>query len=310
VPNRAARNLATSRSDSIGVLIYEPVSQWGSDPFIAPLLFGIAEGLSETDIQLILMMASTQRDEERVQRYLQKGHVDGVILVGAHGSDPVPEQLVKRGVPIVFSGRPAAEIDVDYVDADHRSGVRAAVSHLIAGGRRRIATICGTMDMPSSLDKLDGYRDALAGGGLDFDPALVAVGDYYNPARVAEAMRGLLEHHPEIDGVFIASDTMAVAAVGVILEAGLGIPEDIAVVGYDGTPVALATRPTLTTVRQPIESLGRAMAQLLLRRIEHPEEPTSHIIFTTELVVRESSGGVYPIDSRSQAQPEAISEDE
>src|SRR6266849_1838481 len=73
VPNRAARNLATSRSDSLGVLICEPVSQWGSDPFIAPLLFGIAEGLSETDIQLILMMASTQRDEERVQRYLQKG---------------------------------------------------------------------------------------------------------------------------------------------------------------------------------------------------------------------------------------------
>jgi len=86
VPNRAARNLATNRSDSFGVVITQPVSQWGSDPFVAPLLFGIAEGLSETDIQLVLIMASTPRDEERVQRYVQKRHVDGVIVVGSHAT--------------------------------------------------------------------------------------------------------------------------------------------------------------------------------------------------------------------------------
>lgn len=300
VPNRAARNLATSRSDSLGVLIYEPMSEWGSDPFIAPLLFGIAEGLSETDIQLILMMASSRRDEERVQRYVQKGHVDGVILVGSHGSDPVQEQLVKDGVPMVFSGRPTVEIDVDYVDADHRSGARTAVNHLVAGGRRRIATIHGTLDMQSSRDKLDGYRDALVANGLRLDPTLEVAGDYYSPALAGEAMQTLLERHSDIDAVFIASDTMAAVAVGSIIEAGLRIPEDIAIVGYDGTPVAQATRPMLTTVRQPIEAMGRAMAQLLVRRVEHPDEPTSHIIFTTELIVRESSGSLNSGSDRSR----------
>lgn len=294
VPNRAARNLVTSRSDSFGVMISEPVSQLGSDPYLAPLLFGIAEGLSETDIQLILIMISSQRDEERVQRYVQKGHVDGVILVGSHSGDLIPEQLVKYGIPMVFSGRPAVDMDVDYVDADHRSGARAAVSHLIAGGRRRIAAIHGSLDMPSSRDKLDGYHDALTVAGLAVDPSLEAVGNYNNPPLAGEVMRNLLNRSPDIDGVFVASDAMAAAAVGVITGAGLRIPEDVAVVGYDGTPIAMATRPMLTTIRQPIEAMGRAMAQLLLRRVEHPEEPTSHVIFTTELIVRESSAALVP----------------
>ncbi|MBX3080538.1 MAG: LacI family DNA-binding transcriptional regulator [Anaerolineae bacterium] len=300
VPNRAARNLATSQTDSFGIVISEPVSQWVSDPFIAPLLFGIAEGLSETDIQLILIMASTRRDEERVQRYVQKGHVDGVILVGSHGSDPVLEQLVKSGVPMVFSGRPAIDIDVDYVDADHRNGARTAVNHLIAGGRRRIATIHGTLDMPSSHDKLDGYRDALIASGLPYDPTLVVAGNY-NPTVAADAMRALLSQHPDIDGVFAASDNMAAAAISVIRDAGLRIPDDVAIVGYDGTPVAMATRPMLTTISQPIEAMGRAMAQLLLRRIAHPDDPTSHIIFTTELIARDSSGALDQNASRAGA---------
>ncbi|MBK8021556.1 MAG: LacI family DNA-binding transcriptional regulator [Chloroflexi bacterium] len=289
VPNRAARNLVTSRSDSFGVMISEPLSEWGNDPFIAPLLFGISEGLADTDIQLILIMKSTSRDEERAQRYVQKGHVDGVIMVGSHAGDPVPEELMKFGIPMVFSGRPAVDIDVDYVDADHRSGARMAVSHLIAGGRRRIATVHGTLDMPSSRDKLDGYRDALAAAGLPSDPGLAVAGNY-SPSLASEAMIALLERHPDVDGVFVASDTMAAAVTGVLTAAGRRIPEDIAIVGYDGTPLAMATRPMLTTIRQPIEAMGRAMAQLLLRRVEHPDEPTSHIIFTTELIVRESSG--------------------
>lgn len=288
VPNRAARSLATHRSDSVGVVISQPVSQWGNDPFIAQLLFGIAEELSETDIQLILIMAASQRDEERVQRYVQQGHVDGVILVGSHSGDPVPEHLLKRGIPLVISGRPPMEIDVDFVDVDHRNGSRMAVNHLVTGGRRRIATIYGSLDMPSSCDKLDGYRDALAEAGLPADPTLEAAGNY-NPATAAKAMRELLNSHPDIDGLFAASDTMAAAAVGVISEAGRRIPDDIAVVGYDGTALAMATRPMLTTVRQPIEAMGHAMAQLLLRRVEYPDKPTSHIIFSTELVTRESS---------------------
>lgn len=308
VPNRAARSLATSRSGAIGVLIYEPYDQWSSDPFIPPMLFGISEGLAQTDVQIVLMMAASRRDEERAQRYLQNSHLDGVILVGSHSGDSALDQIVRLGVPIVFNGRPALDIDVDYVDADHRSGSRTAVSHLAATGCRRIATIHGPLDMPSSRDKLEGYQDALIAGGLPFDAALVAPGNY-NPTLAAEAIRTLLAEHPDIDGVFVASDMMAAAVVDVILEAGLRIPDDIAVVGYDDTPVAVAIRPKLTTVRQPIEAMGRAMVQLLLRRVDHPDEPTSRVIFTTELIIRDSSGvPIHPGTGRSRTQTEAASE--
>ena len=148
-------------------------------------------------------------------------------------------------------------------------GRDTAVTHLIEGGRRRIATIHGDLDMPSSHDKLDGYRDALTAAGLPCDPALEEGGNY-SPTFAAAAMRALLERRPDIDGVFAASDTMAAAAFGVIHEAGLRIPEDVAVVGYDGIPVGMTTRPLLTTMRQPIEAMGCEMARLLLERIDQP----------------------------------------
>jgi DNA-binding LacI/PurR family transcriptional regulator len=289
VPNRAARNLATSRSDSIGVVISESMDQLVNDPFIVQLLFGITAGLSETEFQLVLIMASNERDKERVQRYLQKGHVDGVILIGSHRGDPLIEQVAKRKIPLVFSGRPPVAVEVDYVDVDHRAGAKMAVSHLIAGGRRKIATIYGTLDMPSSCDKLEGYRDAILAAGLELDPTLEEAGNY-NPILAGEAMRTLLDRHPDLDAVFVASDTMAAAVVGVLVEAEFEIPEDIAMVGYDGTPLAMATRPKLTTVRQPIEAMGRKLAELLLKRIEQPDEPATHTIFATELVIQESSG--------------------
>jgi DNA-binding LacI/PurR family transcriptional regulator len=291
VPNLAARSLAASRSNTIGVVVSGTANQWLIDPFITHLLFGIAEGLAETDIRLALIMAPTERNDGQIQWYVQRGHVDGVILISSHSGDPLPEYLVNRGVPLVFSGRPPAEIEAGYVDADHRNGAKMAVNHLAAGGRRRIATIHGTLDMPSSCDKLDGYRDALAAAGLPHDPTLEAAGNY-SPTLAGDAMQALLARHPDIDAVFAASDTMAAAAFGVISNAGLRIPDDIAVVGYDGTPVAMTTRPMLTTVRQPIEDMGHALARLLLERIERPEEPPRHIVFATELIVRESSGAV------------------
>ncbi len=291
VPNLAARSLAARRNNSVGVVVSAAANQWLIDPFITHLLFGIAQGLSNTDIQLVLITAPPARDDGQVQWYLQRGYVDGIILIGSHSGDALPEHLVSRGVPLVLSGRPAADIEVDYVDADHRSGARMAVSHLAAAGRRKIAAIHGSLDMPSSQDKLDGYRDALAAAGLAYDPALEAAGNY-SPTLAGDAMQALLQRHPDIDGLFAASDTMAAAAFWVINEAGLQIPDDIAIVGYDGTPIAMTTRPMLTTVRQPIEKMGRALAQMLLRRIERPEEPPNHIIFETELIVRESSGGI------------------
>lgn len=288
-PNLAARSLAARRSDTVGVVVSGAANDWLLDPFITHLLFGIAEGLAATNTQLALIMAPVQRKDAPLQWYLRHGYVDGFILISSYQGDPLPQQLVGRGIPMVMSGRPPQEVDVGYVDVDHRSGAHMAVSHLLAGGRRCIAAIHGTLTMPSSLDKRAGHHDALAEAGLAPNPDLEAVGNY-SPTVAGDAMQALLQRHPDIDAVFAASDTMAAAALGVILKSGRRVPDDVAVVGYDGTPVALTTRPMLTTIRQPIEAMGRKLAAVLLASIAAPDQPPQHVVFPTELIVRESSG--------------------
>jgi DNA-binding LacI/PurR family transcriptional regulator len=288
VPNRAARSLMTRRSDSIGVVIMEPAGSLFADPFFGELLVGISDALGTRDIQLVLLLAQTAREESRLERYLEAGHVDGAILVGPHGNDPLPAHLERNGVPIVLSGRQLGEGSISHVDSDNRGGARMAVAHLLGAGRRSIATIHGMLDMSSGIDRLKGYRDALREAGVTHDPGLEAAGNFH-VVTAADAMRTLLERRPGLDAVFAASDSMAVAAMGVLQERGLRVPEDVAVVGFDDSPIALTTRPQLTTVRQPIEAMGREMARLLLHRIDHPGDAPSQVVFATELVVRGSS---------------------
>ncbi len=290
VPNRAARSLVTRRSDSIGVVITEPANRLFNDPFFPRLVRGISAALSVRDLQLVLLMPHDEVDEQRTVRYLTAGHVDGVILVSLHGDDPLPEQLASRRIPLVVLGRPSHGVDVDYVDADNRDGARRATSHLADVGRRRIATITGPRDMVAGIDRLAGYRDGLVDAGIAIDEGLIATGDFTQAGGEA-AMERLLRERPELDAVFCASDLMAVAAMGALQAAGRRVPEDVAVVGYDDSPLAMTTRPQLSSVRQPIEEMGREMVHLLTGAIEQSGRVPRHIVLTTELIARASSAG-------------------
>ena len=251
VPNRAARSLVTRKSDSIAVVITEPASRLFNDPFFPRLVRGISAALSVRDLQLVLLMPNDADDEQRTVRYLTAGHADGVILVSLHGNDPLPDQLASRRIPSVVLGRPPRGVDIDYVDADNRDGGRRATTHLVERGRQRIATITGPRDMVAGIDRLAGYRDALADAGIAADDGLIATGDFTQAGGEA-AMERLLRDRPDLDAVFCASDLMAVAALGVLQAAGRRVPDDVAVVGYDDSPIATTTRPPLTSVRQPI----------------------------------------------------------
>jgi DNA-binding LacI/PurR family transcriptional regulator len=290
VPNRAARSLVTRRSDSIAVVITEPANRLFSDPFFPRLVRGVSAALSVRDLQLVLLMPNDDVDERRTVRYLTAGHVDGVILVSLHGDDPLPEQLAARRIPSVVLGRPSRGVDIDYVDADNRDGARRATAHLVESGRRRIATITGPRDMVAGIDRLAGYRDALADAAIAVDEGLIATGDFTQAGGEA-AMERLLRDRPDLDAVFCASDLMAVAALGVLQAAGRRVPEDVAMVGYDDSPIATTTRPALTSVRQPIEEMGREMVNLLAGSIERSGRVPRHIVLTTELIARASSAG-------------------
>ena len=283
VPNRAARSLVTRRSDSVAVVIPEPSGQLFGDPFFPRILRGISDELATESMQLVLLMPQDRPGESRVERYLEGGHSDGVLLISLHGSDPLPAALRRHGIPVVVGGRPHGD-GLTYVDVDNRAGAASAVEHLIERGRRRVATIAGPQDMAAGLDRLAGYRDQVS----EHD-SLIEVADFTLDGGRA-AMHRLLERAPDLDAVFVASDLMAIGAIDALRGAGRRIPEDVAIVGFDDSPLALTTNPTLSSVRQPIEEMGREMTRLLIDQIRFPDRAPRRVILDTRLVVRGSSG--------------------
>jgi len=290
VPNRAARSLVTRRSDSVGVVITEPTARLFVDPFFPRLLRGISGELGTRDLQLVLLMPEPGRDAARAEAYLSGGHVDGVLLVSLHGDDPLPRRLSNQGIPLVVGGRPLRGSSVQFVDIDNRGGARAAVAHLAGLGRRVIATIAGPRDMGAGIDRLAGYRDGLEEVGLAGGADLQAEADFSHDGGMT-AMAGLLAARPDIDAVFAASDLMAAGALQALRAAGRRIPDDVAVVGFDDSPLAATTEPPLTSVRQPIEEMGREMVRLLIESMERTDPIPRHVVLGTELVRRASSAG-------------------
>ncbi|WP_233492285.1 LacI family DNA-binding transcriptional regulator [Blastococcus sp. TF02A-30] len=276
VPNLAARALVTRRTGTVALVVAEGEERLFEEPFFARAVRGISSAVQASGRQLVLALS----EGRPLERYLTPQHVDGVLLLSVRADDPLPRQLQGTGLPVVLGGRPDG-VDVPHVDVDNAGGARAAVAHLLATGRRRIATVTGPPDMGAGRDRLAGYRDALAGA-----EALEVTGDFTEGSGY-RGVRELLDRRPDLDAVFAAGDSMAVGALRALREAGRSVPGDVAVVGFDDSPLAAVTDPPLTTVRQPVEELGRAMAELLAALLAG-EEPASRVL-PTELVVRASS---------------------
>ncbi|RCG23392.1 beta-glucosidase [Sphaerisporangium album] len=301
VPNSAARSLVTRRTDTIALVV--PGTQaTGEDPLFSSVVRAAAHALEEAGKQVTLMLAGSPAGRRRVEQYVSAGHVDGVVLVSNRAADHLPGVLSRTDTPVVSLGRPAGSAALpyaagsaalpyakpaggalSYVDADNAGGAAAAVDHLLARGRRRIAMICGPVDSVAAQDRLQGYRDALR---RDDRRSILAVGDYSRVSGM-EAMRQLLEDDPALDAVFAAGDLMAMGALTVLHESGRRVPDDVAVVGFGDIEAARYAMPPLTTVHAPASDQAVAAVRLLLRQID--AGPASSVILPTELVVRRSS---------------------
>lgn len=293
VPNRAARALVTQRTDSVALVVSESEDRVFGQPFFAGIIRGISSMLSETPLQLWLAMAQSRAERERVNAHLTPQHVDGVLLLSLHDDDPLPALLLDRGLPVVLGGRPARMLhgptgDVSFVDVDNIGGASQATEHLIRSGRRRVATIAGPLDMGVGVARLDGYRGAIEAAGLPTEDNLIGYGDFSEVSGVA-AMRKLLDMRPDIDAVFAASDPMALGALRVLRDQGRRVPEDVALIGFDDSPLARQTVPTLSSVHQPVEEMGRAMARLLYERIRGEVDGWPHVILGAHLELRDSA---------------------
>ncbi|MGP4023490.1 LacI family DNA-binding transcriptional regulator [Actinomadura sp. 3N407] len=285
VPNRAARTLVTRRTDTVALVVAESDQRLFDEPYFAGIIRGISNGLGDTGLQLLLALARSPAEYGRLEEYLTTQHVDGVLLTSLHAEDPLPARLEANGVPTVLGGRPPGLSPVSYVDVDNRSGAREAVGHLISGGRRRIATIAGPQDMGVGIDRLAGYREALAAAGLR---EYVEYGDFGEASGIAAAEK-LLAAEPALDAVFAADDPMALGALRVLHRHGRHIPDDVAVIGFDDSAAAPLADPPLSTVHQSPEEMGLEMARLLVSRIrgETVEDPV--VILRPHLVIRESA---------------------
>jgi len=288
VPNRAARTLVTRRTDTIVLIMHERPDTVFEDPFFANVLRGVNTALSTTELQLVLLHARGDQQRERALRYVCNGHVDGALLISLHGDDPMPTAISAAGIPMVVMGRPLSGRRVDYVDADNVGGGHEAVRHLVAAGRRCLATVAGPMDMSAGVDRLRGYIDATHAAELENAAVRVGHGDFTEAAGYRE-MKLLLEQTPKVDGVFVASDLMGIGVLRALHEIGRRVPEDVAIVGFDDAPLASYADPPLTTIRQPVELLGQEMVRLLLHRLLDPDGDPESVILPTELVVRSST---------------------
>lgn len=284
-PNLAARSLVTRRAGSVALVLPDEGRIFG-DPFFGRVVEGAMGVVQPLAVHLVVTLAGSSTHQHLVAD-LRQGRLDGAILIHTHLSDPLPALLAASKLPVVLSGRPVdSKLRISHVDVDQAAGARLAADHLVQLGRRRVATIAGPLNTPAGLDRLGGFRAAMAAHGVHDVP--FAEGDFSSESG-AKAVERLLAEHPDLDGLFVASDLMAHGALPVLRRAGRRVPDDVAVVGFDDSSSALVCDPLLTTVRQPVEDMAAEMVRLLLDHVERPDRPVSSVVFSPTLVVRQSA---------------------
>ncbi len=291
-PNPAARMLVTQRTRVIGVVIPHTLHVAFQDPYYFPtLLQGVAEATTSRDYAMLLWMGERGEEETFYSRILRQNRLmDGLIIASATSDDPLVAHLVETGTPFVMVERPSRFTDrISYVSVDNVQAAQQAVAHLVNLGRTRIGTITGALDIVDGADRLTGYRNALHVAGLPFDPALVAEGRFTHQSGYVGAKRLL---KAQVDAIFAASDITAIGALQALDEAGVRVPQDVALVGFDDLPNSVQVTPQLTTVRQPIHHKGSLATNLLLDLIEGTLPTPQQQLLPTQLVIRQSCGAL------------------
>ncbi len=284
-PHPAARSLASRRTNMLGLVIPRSVQHFFSDPYFPRLTQGIAEACNLADYTLSLFLLHTADVEKKlIPRISARGMLDGVIIQATHLGDNIVSEIAKGQVPFLVAGRPTDDSGASFIDVDNVSGAEKAVRYLVQLGRRRIATVTGSLNTAAGADRLAGYRRAFAESGRMVDESLITEGDFTEQSGYHAAAR-LLPQKP--DAIFCGSDLMAVGVLRRLQEAGVRVPEDISLVGYDDLPPARLSNPPITTVRQPIRRFGARAVETLLEIIDHPNSGQVRVILdATELIVR------------------------
>lgn len=284
--NQSARNLARGRTGSIAFVISDRGESLFEDPNFGLFAWTFSRQLRRSGRHLLITTAEDGEAENSLGDYLTVGRVDGALLALTHDEEPLLLRLQANRLPFVVLGRPLGfENALSWVAIDDEQAAFTVVSYLAGKADGAIGTVTGPLQTSSGRERLDGCRRAL---GHRFRPDLVAVGDWslHSGREGAEA---LLRRDPGLRGLFVASDLMAVGAIGALRAAGRRVPADVAVVGFDDSAAATMAEPPLTTMRNPIEQTALEALRILDDHIAGRVRAPVHLMLGSDLVERSSA---------------------
>jgi len=282
-PDPSARRLAHQKTETIA-LVFPDIS----GPYYSSVIRGVEQAAGRYNYNVLIYGT---HGKESSGRYLSTltSKVDGLIILARSVDSESLKLLQREGAPFVLLCQPNVSIQCSTVAVDNEAGAFKAVSHLIRHGHRQIGIITGPDNSPDNSERLKGFQKGLLEAGLSVPQEWIASGNFqYEGGRVA--MSHLLETTSTLTAVLAANDEMAMGAIDVALGKGLRVPEDLAVIGFDDIQMASLTRPSLTTVRQPMQLLGETAVKLLFDRFKNPGAPFRHELLETRLIVRQSCG--------------------
>ncbi|GAA3874877.1 MULTISPECIES: LacI family DNA-binding transcriptional regulator [Streptomyces] len=287
-PSRSARALSTGRARAVGLVLAREPELIGTDPFYPAFMAGIESVISETGDGLMLQMSRPGAEMETYRRLAADRRVDGVFLTDLRLDDPRPDLVAELGLPAIAVGGIESDKELPTVNLDDRPVVRDAVRHLVELGHRDIAYVAGPEEFVHARRRRQAWADALAEAGL---PRGTSLPGGFTAEGGARATRALLDLPTPPTAIVYGNDLSATAGMAVAQDAGLRLPHDLSVVGFDDVPLASWTSPTLTTCRANPVLWGRAAAQALVEMIEHGTTADVELDPAT-LVIRGSTGPV------------------
>lgn len=288
IPSAVARSLKHQRTRIVGMMTPN-----NSNPYFAEITRGIEDACFEAGFNVILCNSDDDpRKQTSYIRVLMEKQVDGLIITPSGADEDLGDLLSSARKPLLILDREVENIEADFVTVDHELGGYLATNHLIELGHRHIACIAGPSHLSPAIQRLAGYRRALSSANLQLDADNVVTSGFTSASGYT-AMQRLLAMNPKPTAVFACNDLTALGAICAATNAGLSLPKDLSIVGFDDIELAAFTSPPLTTVAQPKYQLGALAAGMLIDRIAQRREQPQRKILRPELRIRKSTGAPF-----------------
>ena len=289
VPNEIGRSLRAKKAETIALIFPNTPHNAFTHPYFVSLLEGISEVLVQHNFHLLVSTSRSEIDESAAyDKILRNRRADGIILWPASIKDRNIVKIIESDFPVVYLGKWHHD-EIITVERDEFGGAYMATEHLLKLGHKRIVHITGPLEYQVSIDRLDGYKQALQDHKVLYDPSLVIEKDYTMDSGRSAIVK-LHEDKVSYDAVFAGNDMMAIGAIKQLQKYGISVPGDIAVVGCDNIDMAAIVDPALTTIYQPMQQIGVIAAEKLIALLTNQEVGEMQTVVPTRLIVRDSCG--------------------